>query len=723
VTELKEKRTEPGEFHPEWFKKTVIEAFKNDPMRIIIELIKNSADSYTRLQKKGVAKPPFKIFVKIRCKRKSPPYIEVLDHAEGMDSKKLKEALKYGTQTSMGEDTEAVTSAEKGIGLKDAMMALKDNWLVTIKDGLINERKKHPDFKTGFGREDEKVTQLDRNRWEIPENGTVVIGELPPYFHERKYHSICEKMQKHFLLRKLLQNPDYEIYVIDLLNGERRLLKYYPPEKEKQILEESFKINYNSRDYLIHLEINKAKRELKQGKPYGEAGLLFYYGNYSVLDFTFCRFERDSAFSKFFGEVRMEIGDLIRNPTEAPLVDEKRRGLDTEHPFNRKLFDEISIKLKNIQEEESNSGYSFDDLTKREILKELNRMYKEIGGAGPPPEPPIKPEIFEFYPVWADIKEYEPKKHFLIINSSAINNNLEITLKSNNPKIIVKPATMRIERDKVEEDFIIRQIELYSEEAGSNGEIIAVSESLNHFSKMGVNVQENPIFSPQNGFAFVPDRTTIVDSGRKEVQLCIDKSIVGESKEITFSSEYPISCPGKWLLPDSENLEEKIIKNILITEIPIEVKGAGHIGERARLTATYGGRMASIQIDVVPQPSIAGAIRDIRFSQKETRKISDFTEEGVIEIYYKHPLVKKYMSKKNFKDRPEFQTFIADVITREAVKAFVVSGIKENSSRYPIFNSDHPEPEIDFYIIQEYYEKGPVMHEMFTRLIKSLKLE
>jgi hypothetical protein len=139
--------------------------------------------------------------------------------------------------------------------------------------------------------------------------------------------------------------------------------------------------------------------------------------------------------------------------------------------------------------------------------------------------------------------------------------------------------------------------------------------------------------------------------------------------------------------------------------------------------AMYRDRMASIQIDVVPQPSIAGAIRDIRFSQKETRKISDFTEEGVIEIYYKHPLVKKYMSKKNFKDRPQFQTFIADVITREAVRAFVVSGVKENSSRYPIFNSDHPEPEIDFYIIQEYYEKGPVMHEMFTRLIKSLKLE
>ncbi|MEM3523404.1 MAG: ATP-binding protein [Thermoproteota archaeon] len=723
MMELKEKRTEPGEIHPEWFKKTVIEAFKNDPMRIIIELIKNSADSYTRLQKRGEARPPFKIFVKILCRKGSPPYIEVSDHAEGMDSKKLKEALRYGTQTSMGEDIEAVTSAEKGIGLKDAMMALKDNWLITIKDGLINERNKHPDFQTGFGKEDEKVTQSDRKSWEISENGTVVVGELPLYFHERKYSSIYEKLKKHFLLRKLLQNPDYEIYVIDLYTGEKELLRYSSPEKEKQILRESFKINYNGKNYLIHLEISKSKEELKQGKPYGEAGILFYYGNYSVLDFTFCRFEKDSSFSKFFGEARMEISDLIRNPAEAPLVDEKRRGLDTDHPFNMKLFDEISKRLKSIQEEEGVSDYSFDDLEKRKILQELNKMYKEIKGRGPPPEPPIKPEIFEFHPVWADIKEYEPKKHLLIINSSAITSDSEIVLQSNNPKIIVKPTTIKIEKDKIEEDFIMRQIELSSEEAGNKGEIIAVSEDLKHSSKIGVNVLENPMFSPQNGFAFVPDKTTIVDSGKKEVQLCISKSVIGESKEIKFSAEDPISCPGKWLLPDSENLRKKLIKNILILGVPIEVKGTNHIGEKATVTAMYEDKTCNLQVNIVPQPSITGAIRDIRFSKKEIKKISDFTEEGIIEVYYKHPLVKKYMEKKNFKNRPEFQTFIADVITREVVRAFVISGVNENSSRYPIFNSDHPEPEIDFYIIQEYYEKGPIMHEMFTRLAKSLKLE
>ena len=126
------------------WKNTVKEAFKNDPLRILIELIKNSADSYTRLIKKKNLKAPYKIQLEITCKQKNPPRVVIRDFAEGMDSKKLKVALKYGTPTSRTEDIEASTSAEKGIGLKDALMALNNNWLITIKDGLINERKKQP---------------------------------------------------------------------------------------------------------------------------------------------------------------------------------------------------------------------------------------------------------------------------------------------------------------------------------------------------------------------------------------------------------------------------------------------------------------------------------------------------------------------------------------------------------------------------------------------------
>jgi len=720
----KERRTIPGEVHKEYWKRTVKEAFKNDPLRIIIELIKNAADSYTRLEKKEKGNPPFEIFVRILCRRGSPPSIEVKDHAEGMDSKKLEESLKYGTPTSMGEDIDAVTSAEKGIGLKDAMMALKDNWLITIKDNLINERNKHPNFYTGIGKEDERVTEKERKKLGIPHDGTIVKGELPEYFHDRKFSTICEHLKKHFLIRKLLQNPKYKIYVIDG-GGRKTLLEWKPPEVEKQILKETFKINYNGRDYPIDLLINKSKKELSPGKPFGESGLLFFYGKYSVVDFTFCRFDREISFSKFFGEVKMVIEEIIRDPDESPLVDEKRRGLDPQHPFNEKLFVEINKRLMEIQEEEETSKYSLDAKTKKEILKEINKLYKEIKGKGLPPEPPIKPETFTFYPPHVSLIEYEPKAVFLIINSSIVSDKLEISLQSTNQDIVIKKSNIKIEKEKIKEEFIIRKIELYSEKKGIRGEIIATSKQSGQFEKMGVEVLENPIFSPENGFAFVPSKTTIVDGGEKNVDLCIDKSILKESREITFSSSDPINCLGKWLLPNKENLEkcDYSIKNILKIEIPIKVRGTGYIGKKAIIAASYGDRTSNLNVTVVPEPAIGGLLRDIRPSAKSTKKISTFIKEkGVIEIYYKHPLIKKYMKGKDFRKKLDFLTFIADIITREAIRAMVLSGIEENLSKFHIFDMDHPEPEIEDHIICEYYEQGIKMHELFKKLAKTFKM-
>jgi len=718
----KEKRTEPGEVHPDFWKKTVREAFKNDPLRIMIELIKNSADSYTRLEKQAKAKPPFEIFVTIYCRRRRPPSIEVCDYAEGMDSRKLKEALKYGTPISRGEDIEATTSAEKGIGLKDAMMALNDNWLITIKDNLINERNKHIDFSTGIGRENETVTEKERNELGIQVNGTLVKGKLPDYFRDRTFETVLKHLKNHFLLRKLAQCSEYKIYVINGLSKDKILLSYKPPEIEKRILCEKLEIEYEREKYLIEITISRSTKELRQGKPYGDSGLLFFHGKYSVLDFSLCRFDRDTSFSRIFGEVRMGVEKLIRDPQESPLVDEKRRGLDLTHPFNVKLLKSVNECLKLIQEQEESSKYAFDEKSKRKILKEINKIYKSIKGKGPKPEPPIKPEFFEFHKPYTSITEYEPKTVYLVVNSSIIFGELNIHLRSSNPKILVKPKKVKIDEYATKENFAMKNIGLSSKEAGNRGEIVAESDSPKHSTKMGVEVLVNPIFSPKNGFAFVPDKTTIVDGGAKKVALCVDKDIVDGSKEIDLISQDPISCPGKWILPDLENLEERLLKNVLKLEIPINVSETGHVGEKMAIVAMYRDKTSNLRISIVHEPSLGGLLRDIRFSEKDTKLISYFNDaEGILEVYRKHPLFKKYM-RGRFKNRADFLVFAADVMTREVVRSFVVGGIKENLSRFPLFDLDHPEPEIDVYVAREYYEHGPRLHEAFVNLMRSLKL-
>lgn len=718
-----EYKIEKGEIHEKFWERTVREAFKNDPFRIVIELIKNAADSYTRLEKKGSIKPPFEVIVKFRCRKKNPPSIEVLDNAEGMDSKKLKEALKYGTQTSMGEDTEAITSAEKGIGLKDAMMALEGNWLTTINNGLLNERNKHLNFDTGIGREDVTVTDEERKKSGISKNGTLVIGDLPDYFHERKFATICDRLARHFLMRRLLQNAKFKVYAVEGGTKEKVLLRYAPPKAEKPLLNETFEVDYNKKKYKMHLQINKSYDPLQQGKPFGESGLLFFYGDYSVVDLTLGRFERDITYSKCFGEVKMEVEIIIRDPTEAPLVDEKRRGLDPEHPFNRRLFEEINYRLKEIGEKEEASKYSFDDSTKKEILRELNKIYKEIKGTGLH-EPPIRPVTFAFYPVYISMKEYEPKIVSLIINSSIVSRDFEIFLESTNIDITIKrPKSIKIE-EKPAEKFIVKQVELYSEKAGVRGEIIATRFPFHlDKEKMGVEVLENPIFSPANGFAFVPDKTTIIDGGEKKGDLCIDRMAIDELRRIELVSSDPINCPGEWLLPETEEgLQKYMIKNVVRVEIPIKVKGTDHVGEKGNVKASYGKRGSNLNVTVVSEPSIAGLFRDIRPSGKKTEKICEFLkEEAILEVYYKHPLIKKYM-KKNFNNRSDFQVFIADTLTREVLKALVTTAVEESSSRFPIFNMNRPESEIEDHIAHEYYKNGPKMHKMFMQLARTFRL-
>jgi hypothetical protein len=602
-------------------------------------------------------------------------------------------------------------------------MALEDNWLITINNGLVNERNKHLNFDTGIGRENQLVGSEERKKFGILDNGTAITGTLPDYFHEKKFTTIIERLGNHFLMRKLLQNPKFKIYVVNDETKEKHLLRHTIPKIEKQIINEIFDVDYNRKNYKIHLTLNKSTDTLQQGKPFGDSGLLFFYGDYSVVDFQFCRFEKDIAYSKCFGEVKMEVEQIIRDPTEAPLVDEKRRGLDPDHPFNRKLFEEINNRLKEIGEKEEASRYSFDDSTKKEILAALNKLYKDVKGKGIH-EPPIRPVTFAFYPVYISIKEFEPKTVSLIINSSIISQDFEIFLESKNSDIVIqKPKSIKIE-EKPSEKFVIKQIQIYSEKAGARGEIVATRFPYHlDTEKMGVEVLENPIFAPNHGFAFVPDKTAIVDGGEKKVDLCIDRMLIDDLRRIELISSEPLNSPGEWLLPNSEEaLKKQMVKNIVRVEIPIKVKGREHVGEKANVKASYGDVGSNLNVTIVSEPSIAGLFRDIRPSGKKTEKICEFLkDEAILEVYYNHPLLKKLMVK-NFCNRLDFQTFIADTLTREVLKALVMRAVEENSSRFPIFNMDHPESEIEDHIIHEYYENGPKMHEMFLQLSKTFNL-
>lgn len=732
---VEECRREPLEMGDLWWKRTVKEAFKNDPIRIIIELIKNSADSYERLIQKGQTPKPFEILVKIFCSRGKPLHIEVTDNAEGMDTKKLKLALKYGPSIELKEYEKEydITSAEKRIGLKDALMAMApNNSLVTIKDGLVNERK--IDFENGkpvveYIGENEEVTEKERSRLNISGNGTNIKGRLPSYFPRRTFKTICEDLRSHFIMRKLLQIPEYEIYAIDAKNGERIRLTYSQPKVDKNLLEEEIEIPYGGKKYKISLIVNKAKKNLTQGKPFGESGLIFYYGKYSVLDCSLGNFEGDPATSKLFGEVKMGVEEIIKEGEI--LIDEKRRGLDLTHDLNKALLHEINRRLRRIVEEEKEvSEYSFDRTAEKDVLKELNKIYKEIRGPGPTRPPPIEPETLAFYPEHTYIKEYEEKLIFLVINPAIITSDeVKISIRSSDPKIrIVRGQQIKIKREEIEADkFIVKRIPLWGEEAGIKGDVFA--EMAQYSAIVGVEVLENPMFNPKNGFAFVPEETTIVDSSKKKVNLIIKPEIIEKDiKRISLSSDnYNIICPGEWILPDDvQKLDKYRIKNIIKLEIPIKIraKKEGNVGEKANITAKYGDKDAPLLVVVIQEVGLGGLLRGIKPSPDITQKISEFDKKtGIIKLYYMHPLLKKYMKKRDFQIRPNFIVFVTDTLARAVVKAFVECAVEVSSSEFPLFNLDNPIAEIEKYITEQYYKEGAKIHDILPSLIKTFKLE
>jgi hypothetical protein len=96
-------------------------------------------------------------------------------------------------------------------------------------------------------------------------------------------------------------------------------------------------------------------------------------------------------------------------------------------------------------------------------------------------------------------------------------------------------------------------------------------------------------------------------------------------------------------------------------------------------------------------------------------------DDGIMYLYYKHPLVKKYMVK-GFRNRLDFLVFVADSLTREAIRAIVTKSVEESSSKFPILDMTHSEIEMEQYVIYEYFKTGTRMHDMFIQLTRTIKL-
>lgn len=700
-----------------------------DAIRILVELTLNSGDSYSRLEQQGVGKPPFEIWVRYRQVVQYAGSIEVKDQAEAMSAQQIRRSLTYGAATS-GIDKGYRVRGAMGFGLKDSFMAMKNSSILSIKDGKISEF----DFLMEEGkpyiipvREDQAVTEQERRKLDIPKNGTIVRGLLPPEFKKLKLEQVKHFLTAHYMMRKILQINDFEVLVGDGSSfGSYERLSYKPPIG-RLLVNTSFTISFSPlRDFEVNLTVKKATKDLAIHGEYREAGLTHYHDDYAVVDCTLWGFENDPLAKSFFGEVEIRNFSVFLEKEE-DVLDEKRRGLNKKHPFVEKLVFEIEIRLRQIIDAERKLAqqemFSLDSRSIREAIREFNKIAKEEGALGRVfVQPELKTKTLAFYPSYIEVFEYLEKIAFLVINPLIASESHRIALTSDNSKIDVHPKEIVLsEQEIASRKCFSKRITVVGKEAGLKAQIGA--EIGEHIAIAGVSVVENPMLHPLGGFAFVPVETKIVDHNEKKANLILDRSLIPASDvtktAVLFSTSNPkISCPEKLELP--ENLDSCMLGEQMI-RLQIPIGGEGQ-GEKGKIHAQYQGNKTELSVEVVPPFETQGLFRNIEFAYGAgVNTICYFDrDEGKIFIYATHPLMEKYWPKNGARNM-DFLVFAADTVAR--LICWEILKKKEKRGALEIMNPENKLNEMQTHFDELYFKRGRQLHDVLINVIKTLKVD
>jgi len=707
-----------------YWKRRIKATMGETPIRPLVELISNSADSYIRLKREGV---PLSVGeIKIFYTKKGG---WILDQAEGMSRDKLLDKIIiYGEKASGIERGEPVRG-HFGMGLKDAALAFRETHIVTIKDGLLNKVKIYLDEEGKPMIDDDgkdaiinkEVTKRDREETGILENGTKITFSIPHEFYRfgrNKPEYVYEKLLNHYQLRKILSSNFYSITFIDGDKNIERPLKYVYPVGEL-ILEDKFYIEYrNYTPFRVDLTVKKANTPLTQRGEYRTGGIVLYFNEDAVLECSLFGLDHEFYAEKFFGEAYIEnFAELLKQ--DEPVLSDERKGLDDTHPFTEKLKEEIYKRLKNKLEEEKKKDLKkeahIEVPHKSRAIGLINRAIKTELEDMEDMSPPL---IFEpvnglgFYREFLDIPQKESRNVYLVIDAHKFAGE-KIVIESESPCVFVDPDSIEINSDIKEskERYIKEKIEILGEDIAED---IRVTASCgNESSSILVNVHENPKLNITEPISFMKDKITVAENREKSIPLVI-------TLEPDLSEEIRINADKHVIdYPPTISLADNIIRiNENICEIHIPIKGLKS-GLKTSLVATYKSERTEVEVEVIPSRShrYHGLIRDFKESPlRNPKEVSSF-ENGIIYVHTAHPVIKHYIEaiKKEFGD---------NYVNSFAYRMFRTNIIVEREKSGSLPKLDPKDPTaIDREVVELYYKYGKQFHNALCPLSRAIYIE
>lgn len=359
-----------------------------------VELITNADDSYRRLEEREArVNGQIEVFVS-RQKGGVCKDFWIRDHAEGMPREKLEKAIIFGGETS-GFEIGRTVRGLFGRGLKEAIIALGEGEIYTVRDNSLNAAKiwwDESERKAKYALSDEAqhISQGSRNSVGIEHgNGTSVkIKVNNTKIRVPECDKLKEQIASHYALRGITSSENRGVFLNfagfekgkDIKRSNVRI-SFQPPEGKVVYQKEEKLAGYGDTITIRILE-SPVPLDSPHLDPFAKAGILIKT-EASILDNQLFKYDNDPAAFYFFGEAYCEgMAEKIRQG-ETGIIDFNRGGIEWRHEYCQAIKNTIEkildplVQEKRRQLEEGKEKKEIAEPTKK-MLRKLCNLLNEL---------------------------------------------------------------------------------------------------------------------------------------------------------------------------------------------------------------------------------------------------------------------------------------------------------------------------------------------------------
>jgi len=703
----------------------------------IIELITNSVDSYIRSNKPK----PYRIEIEYSKRQRK---CIIRDFAEGMSFDKIREVTEgYGGATS-GIESGKQVRGHFGVGLKDVAAASDELHIISLKDGKIS----HVVGKLIKGRgidwqpilEDVSEEKLHELGFENETSGTIVELKVAKEYVV-DFNKLKSQLLFSYPLRRIfMYTEEFKISLLDLDNATSPVQLFLPQgvgetgNLEGAIkLDKKFDILYNNREYRVNMRVYAAQGKLNGTSKDIERsnGLLVTYNKVVIVACTLFGFDHDPIAQNLFGELEIPgLPQLLKE--DEPIITENRRfGLDVQHPFVKQLKEKVEKYLKEIidSEKAAEEGSSLSVFrNNRYITNWINKkISKALKGEEKIPRSYVPEDGFSFYRKQLYIKEKEKANIFFSIDKGVVEENAEIKIISDKEGVDIKPSLIKVGQTKGKtrtvNGSIIIDYKISIETTLRPKDTFKVSATYkDKSSKLIVTIEPNEKLSilEKNDIGFFPNKVTVSPGETNKVRLYVPSSLIDSTKKkVRFSTENDLIELEKTYTSFTDYIE-----GIKVLEMKIKAQENAKINEKSSILARLENKEAKLEVEIANpiERSTKGFVSNILYDPKECgNELAIYKKEGesgIIYINNKHPVLEFYEF-----DKKRFNVIVADAVLRIICEIIATGGY--DPSKMPQLSES--KSILDSYsiikeeIAEQYFEMGKEWHRLADKFTNSLK--